>query len=480
MRTKLFQLILVCLFFIAVPVHSANRSSGLDPGLSPDISPPLQPLIAPLIEPLPKPLPETGGSESEAGAIDWQGVFRQSMYFLTIEHTFRLATEEGTRNAKGPFLRGYADSVRNLHGWSDGDPFYVNYVGHPMQGAAAGYLWVQNDRRYTTAEFGRSSHYWKSRLRAAAFAFVYSSQFEIGPLSEANIGYIQSRYPQQGFVDHVITPTFGFAWMVAEDSIDRYLLTAFERRVGNPQLRLLARGFLNPSRSMANMLRWKLPWHRDTRPGVLARNSASFERAGIRPNETEEAELPPDVGPAPFEFTAAAKQQTFIGPGSRGSCTGGGGEAAFRLSNQWQLIVDVNGCELRGLNQNTSGDSLTYLVGPRWVAKDRRLRPYMQFLVGGTKLTHETVSVETKRLLEAAAEEKGLKPPARDEFAISDQTHGFALSAGTGLDFKLNRAAAIKIAGLEYTRAWNKPLDGSDYNTGLQLKIGVTLRMGTW
>jgi hypothetical protein len=41
--------------------------------------------------------------------------------------------------------------------------------------------------------------------------------------------------------DHVITPTFGLRWMVAEDAVDRYLFRHFER--------------------------WA-PWHRDTRPGI--------------------------------------------------------------------------------------------------------------------------------------------------------------------------------------------------------------------
>ena len=49
-------------------------------------------------------------------------------------------------------------SVLNLHGWADGDPFYVNYVGHPMQGAVAGRIWLLHDPRYRKAEFGRSRH----------------------------------------------------------------------------------------------------------------------------------------------------------------------------------------------------------------------------------------------------------------------------------------------------------------------------------
>ena len=53
-----------------------------------------------------------------------------------------------------------------------GDEFYVNYVGHPMQGCVVGFLWVGSDVHYRHAEFGKSPVYWKSRLRAAAFAWA--------------------------------------------------------------------------------------------------------------------------------------------------------------------------------------------------------------------------------------------------------------------------------------------------------------------
>ena len=51
-----------------------------------------------------------------------------------------------------------------------------------------------------------NSMYWKSRLRATAFSWVYSTLFEIGPISEASLGNVQREYPEVGFVDHVWTP----------------------------------------------------------------------------------------------------------------------------------------------------------------------------------------------------------------------------------------------------------------------------------
>src|ERR1035437_7039159 len=97
----------------------------------------------------------------ETGGIDWSSLLVQSLGFLAVEHSFRWVTEEGTRHPHRSFFDGYIDSLNSLHGWGDGDPFYVGYVGHPMEGAIAGYLFVQNDRRFRTVEFGKNRQCWK-------------------------------------------------------------------------------------------------------------------------------------------------------------------------------------------------------------------------------------------------------------------------------------------------------------------------------
>jgi hypothetical protein len=459
MNLKLLLVLPLCFLFTALGADESQ--SGVPSGGGGDG----------FIEPAQRPDPPKA-------SVNWSDLFRQSTWFLAIEHSFRLATEHGTRSARGPLLKGYLDSVRNLHGWSDGDSTMVNYVGHPIQGAVAGYIWVQNDLDYRSARFGQNRRYWKSRLRAAGFAWAYSTQFEIGPVSEASIGYIQSRYPAQGFVDHVLTPTLGLGWMVAEDVVDRYILASLERRVQNPYVRIFARGFLNPGRTMANVLRGKGPWHREGR-AILGDYTKGYTPTDSDPKQNQPFELPPDIGPAPFELSAVSKRQTFLGADAPGICVGGGAEAAFRLSRQWQFLLDVNGCKLSGLPVNTTGDTLTYLVGPRWTPSERRLRPYMQFLVGGAKIATEVVSPEAQKAVEAAAERSGLKP-SREEYITRETAHGFAVAAGTGVDLKLGRAAAVKLASLEYTRSWIRPLEGIDSNAGLQLKLGVTLRMGTW
>ena len=53
--------------------------------------------------------------------------------------------------------------------------------------------------------------------------------------------------------------------MLLEDALDKYLIRFIDERVKNRTLHALLRSFLNPTRSMANVLRGKHPWYRDDR-----------------------------------------------------------------------------------------------------------------------------------------------------------------------------------------------------------------------
>lgn len=195
----------------------------------------------------------------------WQAATRQSMTLLMFQHAARMAQPKTRGQMAGPFFGDYATSVRNIGGWEDGDGLLTNYVAHPMMGAITGYVEVQNDRRGIQQEFSGTRQYWNSRLRAMAFAAAYSTQFEIGPLSEAAFGNVGMKKGTAGWVDFVMTPTGGFGLMLMEDALDRYAIRGWEERASPPRRRFF-RTLLNPCRSIANLLRRKVPWHRDTRP----------------------------------------------------------------------------------------------------------------------------------------------------------------------------------------------------------------------
>lgn len=203
--------------------------------------------------------------EDEDGA-DVIGAFVDSLKLLMLEHGSRVAFQQKTRRElRGPFWADYKGSLRMPSQWEDSDAWWVNYIGHPIHGAAAGYLWVDHDPS-APAEIGLNGRYWSSRARATAWAAGYSFQFEFGPLSEASIGNVGMRPETTGWVDHVVTPVGGLGLMVAEDALDRFLVKWVERRTTNRVWRASLRLIFNPSRTLSNTASGRLPWHRDGRP----------------------------------------------------------------------------------------------------------------------------------------------------------------------------------------------------------------------
>ncbi len=384
---------------------------------------------------------------------------------------------------KGPFFRGYFDAVTNIHGWDDGDPYYVNYIGHPMQGAIASYIWVHNDGRYKYSTVGWNRDYWRGRVRSLAFSYAYSAQFEVGPLSEASLGKIQRKYPAQGFVDHIITPVIGLGWMVGEDALDRFVVIPLERRFENALVRMMVRSWLNPARSFSNAMRWKVPWYRDTRGGIFQ----PYEEYVIpKPSApaAQETDLRSWQAVAPFEFSANAYTILLSHEGRRYPCVGaGGGQAAFNsASSGWSLVAEVNGCKTYTLGSNASGDGLTFLAGPRYTWRSpSRLMPFAHLLVGGHKMTLEERDWAAYERLVREYGTRRLPNEVYEEWNIKTDATGLAASLGAGLDLGVNRYLTVRLANLDYTYLnMNRDLGGARFRHGARFNFGLVLRMGTW
>jgi len=209
-------------------------------------------------EPDPNELAETSST--------WRGAVADSLRLLMIEHSTRIAFQSKTRRELGgPFMRDYLRSVKIPDTWADGDSWGINYVGHPIHGAASGFIWLDHEDGSHDPKLGFSKEYWASRSRALAWAAGYSLQFEFGLLSEASIGNVGLRPGTTGWVDHVVTPAGALAFMVAEDALDRYLIVKVESWTGNRMVRAFARTLLNPSRTLSNSAQGRLPWFRAVR-----------------------------------------------------------------------------------------------------------------------------------------------------------------------------------------------------------------------
>jgi hypothetical protein len=217
-------------------------------------------------------------SNSKSERFHWGRAIAQSANFMAIQQGIMFASDQWTRSqfTHGKWFKTYMKAIRGNDHWDDGDPIMDNYIGHPLQGALTGFIQIQNDPAGRHLEFENTRAYWKSRMKAMAWNAAYSAQFEIGPFGEASIQKLGSFQYRNcvpgcpltngaGFVDFVVTPTVGTAWVVGEDLLDKYIPAKLERRFGRNGWTNLLRCVLNPARSGANILNHKRLWYRESR-----------------------------------------------------------------------------------------------------------------------------------------------------------------------------------------------------------------------
>ena len=181
--------------------------------------------------------PQTAATGNGHDGFHWSGALQQSLLLLGVQHGYAMTQAKTRRALRGPFLKDYFKSVSNLEGWDDGGRFFTNYISHPMQGAIAGFIQVQNDPHGARLEFGKSRGYWNSRMKAMAWSAAYSIQFELGPISQSSIGNVglhtslDGKKRKMSYVDLVVTPTLGTAWLIGEDFLDTYVVRRLEMKI---------------------------------------------------------------------------------------------------------------------------------------------------------------------------------------------------------------------------------------------------------
>jgi hypothetical protein len=430
--------------------------------------------------------------------IRWKPAIQEALLATGIWHTFNLWTEAGTRDAlNGPWLKDYLRSVGELRGWSDSDEFMAPYASHPIGGSIFGYILRQNDPKYRDVQWGDGRDYFISVLRSMAWTAVWHTQWKIGPISEASIGNVML-HASPGFITLVDTPTLGAVTMIGEDAADRYVIMGLESRTANRALILLARCFLNPGRSFANVMAFKFPWTRETRSGIFGDNYL------VRKQLVEEYKN--GSGQKPFEFARRPSDSSDADPGhiypkvgsielaaypnferfSDGqNCIGGGGSGAARISPTLQIVAEVNGCLVMGMPAyNESGDSLFYGAGPRWTPlASHRVSPFAEILFGGRKVTYEVDDLALKKmLLNEWNDGNGTLPhyPKRSDWSTEVSSNGASLATGGGMDVVITRPFTWRVINVEYTHSWMQGVEMIHPQNGIRITTEAVLRIGTW
>lgn len=216
--------------------------------------------------------PGAKNSSPNKEKFHWKPALIESGIFLGIQHVFRLTQTKTRRELGGPFFRDWGKSIKKLNGWNDSDNWFTNNIAHPLQGGLTGRIFVNNSDRARKQEFGKSKEYWNSRFKALVWSAAWSTQFELGPLSEASIGNVGLREKNgratMAWTDLIVTPVVGTGVLIGEDAIDKYVLKNWLEKKNNyratTKIKIL-RSVLTPTTSFSNLLRGKPPWKRNSR-----------------------------------------------------------------------------------------------------------------------------------------------------------------------------------------------------------------------
>jgi hypothetical protein len=214
--------------------------------------------------------PQTGGGSYRQGGdgsgVKWRKVVGETFFFTLLQHSARVTETRTRQGLEGPWLRDWFDAASSPFRkaiWHDKGKFFTNYVAHPMQGSVYAFIYARNAPSATLAP-GFNGKYFAHLSKASAWSAIASLQFEIGPFSEASIGNVGMAPDRvkMAWVDIVVTPILGTAWMAGEDALDHHLIRHLDRKIGNSVLRHTVRILLNPTRSFSNLVAFERPWKR--------------------------------------------------------------------------------------------------------------------------------------------------------------------------------------------------------------------------
>ena len=381
------------------------------------------------------------GTSPAREGFHWGRALTESLTFLAIEqayvvHTdFRwVVTENGI-----PFNHYWRDYKQSLSewtksGWDDGDPNWFGYIGHPIQGALTGFIQIQNDPRSERLEFSKTKAYWKSRLKAAVWNGVYSTQWNLGPIGEVTVEKYGAKvrapwnangsfpcntnhcFTGVGQIDIVMTPLGGTGWLIGEDFLDKKVVRHVEGATRNRLLIDAIRVALNPIRAGANMLHGEHPWYRASRDDQ-GMSFLSDQKIAVPTDETLKQQLP-NHGNVFLGYSHTGGSHCEVVASGAATLCDPVSSASSNLSG-WDTSIEKMYLRYFGAVAEFSGryggvGETNFLFGLRGGASIGRLRPFAQATIGAVHVRENASTGST-----------------------SDTT--FAEDLGLGIDFRLTR-----------------------------------------
>ena len=130
---------------------------------------------------------------------------------------------------------------------------------------------------------------------------------------------------------------------------------------------------------------------------------------------------------------------------------------------------------------NVSGDSTSYLFGPRFAFRNNgRFIPYVQALIGGDKLTTETIYPERKPAQIHVTANSVAADTIHSLYTTRAETNDFSWQAGGGVDYTFTRAIGWKVAEVNYLHIGTGNFNATSFHDNLRFTTGLVLRIGGW
>jgi hypothetical protein len=339
----------------------------------------------------------------------WGRALTESATFLLIEQAYVVHTDFNWVVSENgiPFNHYWRDYMQSLSewrhsGWNDGDPNWFGYVGHPIQGALTGFIQIQNDPQGEKLEFSKTKAYWWSRLKAGLWNAAYSTQWNLGPVSEVTVEKYGTKdrppwnydgsFPCShhcltgvGQIDIVMTPLGGTGWLIGEDFLDKELVRRVEDDTQNRLLIDTVRVALNPIRGGANVLHGKPLWYRASRDAQGMSMVSGHKTAVSTPGETSKTPVP-NHGDVFFAYARVATAHCEVPiSGARAFCNplsamssnlnGWDGSVEKKYLRYFGAVADLSG-QYGRVTQND------FMFGLRGGASIGRFRPFAEALIG--------------------------------------------------------------------------------------------------
>jgi opacity protein-like surface antigen len=133
------------------------------------------------------------------------------------------------------------------------------------------------------------------------------------------------------------------------------------------------------------------------------------------------------------------------------NCAGGGATFAYNITGVLGLTADLGACHTFGLDNTygvgskVNGNEGTYVFGPRITFRTGTLRPFVEINVGVEQVAF---FCNTGNVGGPCGALSATQLPAPTATSIS--RNAFALTAGGGLDLKVNKSFAIRLVQAEY------------------------------